>query len=106
MAHEHPGAPQAFAVGERVTWLHVPRGGYGYPFPVDAEVVRVAARRVRIRVEKQGGEPVERWVRPEHLRRPVPGMVPIDSLAARDEEEERTLDAVWEEFARRRSGDE
>ncbi len=61
--------PTPFAVGERVTWIHTPRGGYGYTWPVEAEIVHVTPKRVRIRVALLSGEMVERTVRPEHLRR-------------------------------------
>jgi len=61
--------PTPFAAGERVTWIHTPRGGYGYTWPVEVEVLHVTPKRVRIRVALLGGETVERTVRPEHLRR-------------------------------------
>lgn len=63
------GSLARFAPGDLVTWLHVPRGGYGYFWPVDGEVVRVTAKRVRIRVAKRSGEKVTVSVRPEYLRR-------------------------------------
>ena len=60
-----------FRVGDRVTWLSVPRGGYFSPdraYPVDALVTGVGRTRVRIRALKRTGEAVERWVSPERLR--------------------------------------
>ena len=54
--------------GMPVSWIHVPRGGYGFPTPVDAVVVRVRARRVRIEVSLRDGSRVERLVRPDSLR--------------------------------------
>jgi hypothetical protein len=59
----------AFAPGTSVTWLHQPRGGYGYVYPVDGTVVRVGGRHVTIRVPLRNGTLVERRVHPEHLRR-------------------------------------
>lgn len=54
--------------GDRMTWLHLTRGGYGYIVPVDAEIVRVGKSRVTIRVAKVGGELVLRHVKPEALK--------------------------------------
>ena len=56
------------APGMTVSWIHVPRGGYGFPTPVDAVVVRVCASRVRIEVPLRDGRRVERVVRPDSLR--------------------------------------
>lgn len=57
-----------FQTGYRITWLHQPRGGYGYVIPVDGTVVRVAGQRVVIRVPLKSGALVDRRVRPENLR--------------------------------------
>jgi hypothetical protein len=54
--------------GQRVSWIHVPRGGYGFPIPIDAVVLRVNARRVRIEVPLRDGRRVERVVHPDSLR--------------------------------------
>jgi hypothetical protein len=54
--------------GDLATWLYEPRGGYGYIIPVDAEVVRVTGKRVRVRVRRVSGEMVERTVTEERLR--------------------------------------
>lgn len=51
-----------------VRWIHNPRGGYGFAVPVDAVVVRVGPKRVRIRVPLKDGRHVERVVVPEKLR--------------------------------------
>lgn len=59
---------QELAPGMPVAWIHVPRGGYGFAVPVDAVVVRVCARRVRIEVPLRDGRRVERVVSPESLR--------------------------------------
>ena len=57
-----------FQPGDRITWLHQPRGGYGYGYPVDGTVVRVSGRRVVIRVPLRSGDLVERRVHSENLR--------------------------------------
>jgi hypothetical protein len=58
--------------GARVTWMHQPRGGYGFITPVAGVVLRRTGKRVLIRVARrtQGGrwEPAERWVNPDKLR--------------------------------------
>ena len=44
--------------GALVTWLHVPRGGYGYELPIPAKVIDHAARPktwVIIEVERRDG---------------------------------------------------
>jgi hypothetical protein len=54
--------------GKLVTWIHEPRGGYGFATPVDAVVVKVCTLRVRIEVPLRDGRRVIRVVRPELLR--------------------------------------
>ena len=54
--------------GMLVSWLRVERGGYGFPTPVDAVVLRVYRSRVRIAVPLRGGRRVERLVMPDSLR--------------------------------------
>ena len=59
--------------GARVVWLHVPRGGYGFILPVEAEVVSHGGRpsmRVKIQVETRVGKRVNRVVDAENLRWP------------------------------------
>lgn len=54
-----------------LTWLHTPRGGYGYTMPVDAKCVAYARSPgtwVRIEVKKTTGELVTRRVQPANLR--------------------------------------
>ena len=63
---ENPAAD--WQSGDLVTWLHTPRGGYGYTFLVDGVVVSVGPKRVTIEVVRTSGEIVRRSVRPEHLR--------------------------------------
>lgn len=56
------------APGMSVSWIHVPRGGYGFPTPVDAVVLKVGRNRVHIEVVLRDGRRVERIVRPDSLR--------------------------------------
>lgn len=57
-----------FEPAAAVTWLSIPRGGYGFVWPVDGTVVRRTSVRVIIRVTTRTGQQVERAVRPESLR--------------------------------------
>jgi hypothetical protein len=50
--------------GSRVTWLHQPRGGYGYVIPVPATVKRLTARRVLIAADLASGGTKDVWVTP------------------------------------------
>ena len=57
--------------GSLVTWLHVPRGGYGYEIPVDAKVVAIPRRpstKVTIEVVGKTGRVVRRVVDASRLR--------------------------------------
>ncbi len=58
-----------FTPGQRVIWNYTPRGGYGYTQRVDAEVVQVGAKRVKIKVRRIRpiNEIVEKWVTAERL---------------------------------------
>ena len=62
--------------GDQMSWSYTPRGGYGWVIPVNAEVVKVNAKTVRIRVKRIDGAMVERNVKPESLKqrgiRPLP----------------------------------
>lgn len=51
-----------------MTWLYTPRGGYGFTIPVNAEIVKVNSKTVRVRVQKRSGAMVERDVKPENLK--------------------------------------
>lgn len=57
-----------FQVGDRVTWLYTPRGGYGYTYPVDGVVEKIGRTRVQIRVKRHNQEEALRWVSLENLR--------------------------------------
>lgn len=54
--------------GDRVTWLHVPRGGYGHSMPIDAEIVRLHAKHATVKVKKRSGDLVHRRVALSSLR--------------------------------------
>lgn len=65
------GGPDDVFPGALVTWMHTPRGGYGYTMPVDAEVVAHASRPgtwVSIRVTTRAGRVVKRRVDVRNLR--------------------------------------
>lgn len=55
--------------GMEVTWMYQPRGGYGSVVPVDAKVLKVNEKTIRIEARKKTGEFVKRNVKPENLRR-------------------------------------
>lgn len=54
--------------GDQMTWTYTPRGGYGWMIPVNAEVVKVNTKTVRILVKRIDGQMVERNVKPESLK--------------------------------------
>lgn len=56
-------------VGDKITWLHVIRGGYGYVERITGTVVKVTSKRVRIAVKTKDGETVRRWIRRENITR-------------------------------------
>lgn len=62
------GGPDDIYRGALVTWLHEPRGGYGYVVPVDAKVLAVRRATVQIEVRTKAGSLVKRNVNPERLR--------------------------------------
>jgi len=55
-----PGAP--------ATWIHVPRGGYGYQVPVDATILKLHGKTCTIEVTTRAGTKVKRRVSVENLR--------------------------------------
>lgn len=64
------GADDVFK-GALLTWLHTPRGGYGYTVPVDAIVLGYGIRPrtwVQIEVAKANGDKVKRRVEAVNLR--------------------------------------
>lgn len=58
-------------VGMLVSWIHTPRGGYGYSYPVNATIVALSldGTRVDIEVQTRQGETVKRRVSYASLRR-------------------------------------
>jgi hypothetical protein len=54
---------------QRVIWRYTPRGGYGYTQRVDAEVVKIGPKRVKIKVRRirPNERDEEKWVKPEKL---------------------------------------
>jgi len=59
---------QALSIGQSVTWLHTPPGGYGYTLPVDGIITRINSTRIQIQVAKRDGSPALRWVKLDKLR--------------------------------------
>ncbi len=67
-------ASSSYAPGQPVCWLHVPRGGYGYTYPVSAVVVKAGPKRVQVEAPLKNGNTKLVWVKPENLRdRPPAG---------------------------------
>lgn len=56
-------------LGELVTWIHTPRGGYGYEIPVDAKILALKGDRATIEVQTKDGRTVKRRVLTKNLRR-------------------------------------
>lgn len=50
--------------GDPATWMHVPRGGYGYGYamPVDVTIVKLHTKHATVKVKKRSGELVLRRV--------------------------------------------
>jgi hypothetical protein len=55
-------------VGDHVTWLHVPRGGYGYSMPVDAKILAIHVKQATVQVKTRAGALVRRRVALTSLR--------------------------------------
>ncbi len=62
-------AETPIAVGDWCTWFHVPRGGWGRLWPVDAHVKELRGEKAKIEVTLRHGERTERWVKASNLRR-------------------------------------
>ena len=54
--------------GAHVTWLHIPRGGYGYSMAVDAEIIKLQGAYATVKIKKKSGEMVRRRVLRSSLR--------------------------------------
>ena len=63
-----PFPPEMMRAGERAVWWCVPRGGYGFGYPVDATIIAVHRTRVTVRVKRRNGVVVDRRVSPSSLR--------------------------------------
>lgn len=55
--------------GDYVTWLHQPRGGYGYILRVPGVVKKVGRVKAQIEVAMTTGLMATRWVKNESLER-------------------------------------
>lgn len=57
-------------VGACVIWMHTPRGGYGYSYPIKAKIVKLNLQgdRATIEVERIDGQIVKRNVLTSSLR--------------------------------------
>lgn len=62
------GGPDDVFIGARVTWLHAPRGGYGYTVAIPAKVVGLGPKRVTIEVKSRNGRMAKRVVCATSLR--------------------------------------
>ena len=63
-------------VGQLVSWVHTPRGGYGYSYPVDAKIVMLSldGTKTIVEVTTARGATVERLVSCASLRRRDPAL--------------------------------
>jgi len=57
-----------FTIGQEVTWLHAPKGGYGYQFKVPATVVRIGKKRITIDAKLGDWKEKRIHVKPENLQ--------------------------------------
>ncbi len=71
--------------GDRMTWVHIPRGGYGYEFQVPCVIVRVGPKRATVDAQLARGGTKRVVVLLERLRPPVaePSGSPAQDDAAR-----------------------
>jgi hypothetical protein len=60
-----------FKIGEKVIWLHYPRGGYGYCCPITATIAGLTNKKVKIEVMKKSGEKVFRYVLLDNLKKTI-----------------------------------
>lgn len=56
-----------FKPGQKVTWMHDVKGGYGYLLAIPATVIRVTPLRVVIEALKKDGSTALVAVKAEHL---------------------------------------
>lgn len=62
-------AERPIVVGDWCTWLHVPRGGWGHLWPVDALVKELRGEKAKVEVTLRSGARDERWVKLKSLKR-------------------------------------
>lgn len=55
--------------GDRVTWAHEMRGGYGYVEHIPGRLLEVRGERAKIEVRKLDGQAVTRWVKLANVAR-------------------------------------
>lgn len=58
-----------FAVGEQVIWSYKAHASQGQTQKVPAKVVKLGMKRIQIRVKRNNGEFVERWVNQSKLEK-------------------------------------
>jgi hypothetical protein len=57
-----------FAIGQQVTWHYQARSGSEDVRKIPAEIVKLGAKKVQIKVRKNNGEYVNRWVNKNKLK--------------------------------------
>ena len=58
-----------FQIGDAVTWLRFPKGGWGYCQPIPGKIVKLSVNRATVEVAKVDGTPVKRSVKIVNLRK-------------------------------------
>jgi len=56
-----------FAIGQRVTWHYQARSGSDEVRKIPAEIIKLGAKRVQIKVRQNNGDYVNRWVNTDKL---------------------------------------
>jgi hypothetical protein len=59
----------AFALGQRVTWHYQARSGSDEVRKIPAEIIKLGAKRVQIKVRQNNGDYVKRWANKNKLER-------------------------------------
>jgi hypothetical protein len=57
----------AFGLGQRVTWHYQARSGSGEIRKIPAEIIKLGAKRVQIKVRQNNGDYINRWVNTDKL---------------------------------------
>lgn len=55
--------------GEHYIWKHILKGGYGYIHYINATIIKIGKRKVKIEVLKNDGFFKQIWINPENLIR-------------------------------------